>query len=346
MILLERQLGDLQVAGRQPVGVELLGDDVLLGDQRLFFLAVAGKLKHFHPVQQGRGDRLQHVGRGDEHDLGQVEIDVEVMVAEGRVLLGVEDLQERGRGVAAEVGAELVDLVEHEDRVVRRGLANALDDPAGHGGHVGAAMAADLGLVVHAAQADPDELSPQRPGDALAQRRLARSRRAGEAEDRSLHVLLELAHGQVLEDSFLDLLEVVVVVVEDLPRPAQVEPVAARLAPGKDRQPVEIGADDRVLGRAGVHAGQPLELALGLVQHFLRRTRRLDPLPELGDLGILGLALTQLLLDRLDLLPQEVIALGLRELASRPAPESWSRAPGRRAGATDTVPAAPAGSAR
>ena len=108
------------------------------------------------------------------------------MVAEGRVLLRVEDFEEGGGGVAAEVGAELVDLVEHEDRVVGRRLANPLDDPPGHGGDVGAAVAADLGLVVHAAQADPDELAAQGLGDALAQRRLAGAGRAGEAEDRAL----------------------------------------------------------------------------------------------------------------------------------------------------------------
>ena len=118
--LLERQLGDLDVRRIQPVGLELLGDDVLLGDQRLLLLAVAGKLEHFHPVQQGGGDRLEHVGGGDEHDLGEVEVDVEVMVAEGGVLLRVEDLEQGGRGVAPKIGAQLVDLVEHEDRVVGR----------------------------------------------------------------------------------------------------------------------------------------------------------------------------------------------------------------------------------
>ena len=66
------------------------------------------------------------------------------------------------------------------------GLADALDDPARHGGDVSAAVAADLGLVVDAAQADPDELAAQGLGDALAQRRLAGARRAGEAEDRAL----------------------------------------------------------------------------------------------------------------------------------------------------------------
>ena len=65
-----------------------------------------------------------------------------------------------------------------------------------------------------------------------------------------------------------------------------------------------------------MHAGQPLELALGLAQHLVGGVGRLDPLPELGELGVLALAFAQLLLDRLDLLPQEVVALGLRELGA------------------------------
>ena len=138
----------------------------------------------------------------------------------------------------------------------------------------------------------------------------------GEAEDRAFHVLLELAHGQVFEDPLLDLLEVVVVGVEDLAGPPQVEPVAAGLAPGEDRQPVEIGPDDRVLGRAGVHPGEPLELALRLGLHLRGRVGLLDPLPELADLGVLALALAQLVLDRLELLAEEMVALGLGELAA------------------------------
>ena len=96
-------------------------------------------------------------------------------------------------------------------------------------------MTADLGLVVDAAQADTDELASQRLGDALAQRGLAGSRGAGETEDRTLHVLLELADRQILEDSVLDLLEVVVIVIEHLAGAAEVQTISARLGPGQDR---------------------------------------------------------------------------------------------------------------
>ena len=48
----------------------------------------------------------------------EVEGQVDVVVLEAVVLLGVEHLEQRRRGVAAEVGADLVDLVEDDDRVL------------------------------------------------------------------------------------------------------------------------------------------------------------------------------------------------------------------------------------
>ena len=84
------------------------------------------------------------------------------------------------------IAAQLVDLVEHQHRIVDAGPAHRLNDPARHRADVGAAMAAQLGLVVHAAQAEPLELAAQRPGDRLAERRLADAGRADEAQDRRL----------------------------------------------------------------------------------------------------------------------------------------------------------------
>ena len=75
---------------------------------------------------------------------------------------GIEHLEQRRGRVAAEVGAELVDLVEDEHRVARLGAAQALDDLAGQRADVGAAVAADLGFVAHAAERDADELAAER----------------------------------------------------------------------------------------------------------------------------------------------------------------------------------------
>ena len=71
----------------------------------------------------GPGIGVEHVGRGEEQHVGQVEVDLQVVVAERVVLRRVEHLEQRRGRVAAPVGADLVDLVEQDDRVHRAGLA-------------------------------------------------------------------------------------------------------------------------------------------------------------------------------------------------------------------------------
>ena len=96
-------------------------------------------------------------------------------------------------------------------------------------------MAADLGLVVDAAEAHAHELAAHGAGDAPAERGLADAGRADEEQDRAADLLGELAHRHVLEDPLLGLLEAVVVLVEDLLGVRQVEVVVGELAPRQAR---------------------------------------------------------------------------------------------------------------
>ncbi len=68
-------------------------------------------------------------GRGDEEDLGQVEGDVEIAVADGGAGSGVERLEQSCGGAAGLV--EAVDLVEYEHRVADAGAPQLLDDASG-----------------------------------------------------------------------------------------------------------------------------------------------------------------------------------------------------------------------
>lgn len=63
------------------------------------------------------------------------------MVEKVGVLLGVEYFEQRARRVALVARADLVDLVEHDDRVGRADLLQRLHELARHGADVGAAMA-------------------------------------------------------------------------------------------------------------------------------------------------------------------------------------------------------------
>jgi len=103
------------------------------------------------------------------------------VVEETAVLLRVEHLEEHRGRIAAEVLADLVHLVEHEDRVEDPEPLKLLGDAPGHGAHVSAPMAPDLRLVVEAGHGKADEFSAQGLGHGPAHRGLSRSRRAAEA---------------------------------------------------------------------------------------------------------------------------------------------------------------------
>src|SRR5438132_911670 len=105
------------------------------------------------------------------------------------------------------------------------------------------------------------------------------------------------------------LVDVVVVLVELPARGLQVDVVVGRLRPRKLDDPLEIRADDAVLGGLRRQPLEALQLAVGLLADVLGQIGRLDPLAQLVGLGRLLVSLTELLLDRLELLPEEVFAL-------------------------------------
>ena len=298
----------------RPCGFELLRQQVPLRDRELLRLRVARELDRVHPVEQRPRDRVDRVRGADEEHLREVERQVEVVVPEVPVLLGVEHLEHRARRVAAVVGSHLVDLVDQDHRVPGLGVAQRADDRARQRADVRAPVAADLGLVPHAADRHADELAAERPRDRLPERRLADAGRPDEAEDLPRDLVAQLRHGQVLDDAVLDLLEVEVVLVEHAAGVLEVEVVLRRLLPGQAEDPFQIAADDAVLGGRCRQTLEPSQLPLGRFPDVLGELRLVEALAQLVQLRLLGVALAQLGLDRLQLLTQEVLALALLHL--------------------------------
>ena len=312
--LAQRRLRDLDLAVLDAVRLHLALDQIARGDLQLLLLGVAGETDDLHAVAQRPGNRVEHVRRGDEHHARQVERHAEIVVAERVVLLRIEHL-EHGRGrIAMDAGAELVDLVQHHHAIARTGLADALDDVARQRADIGAPVAADLRLVVHAAERHAHELAVHGARDRLAERGLADARRSDEAQDRRLARRRELAHGEEFDDAALDLVEAVVIRVEDAARLGDVDRLVLRQLPGKLGQPVEIGADHAVFALRLRHALEPAQFLPGLVLDLLRHAGVGDLLFKLGQLlGLAFLAFAELLLNRRHLLAQQHLALTLVE---------------------------------
>ena len=214
------------------------------------------------------------------------------------------------------VRADLVDLVQHEQRVVGLRPLDALDDLARQGADIGAPMTAYLGLVMDTAEADPNELLAHGSGNGLRQAGLADSRRPGEAQDRLAQVAfgLELAYREVLQDTVFDLFEAVMVVVQGLFDRWNIQIVFRGLVPGHGDEPVQIGPGRGIVGGTRRHALQAVDLAIGLFQSIFRHMRLSDLGTKLVQILAALVTLTQLFLECFDLLAQVVLALSLVDL--------------------------------
>ena len=275
-----------------------------------FFLeGVAGELDDFHAVTEGGGHGVDHVSGGDEEDAGEVEGDVEVMVGEAVVLLGIEDFEEGGGGVAAEVHADFVDFIEHEDGVAGGGLAEVLDDASGHGADVGAAVAADFRLVAHAAEGHADEFAAEGAGDGLAEGGFADPGGADEAEDGAFHLLFEFEDGEVFEDAFFDFLEVVMVLVEDLAGAGEVELVFGANGPGEVGEHFDVGSNDAVFGGHGGDGGEAFLFLACDGFDLLGHAGGGDALVEFVEVALLLVVFAEFLADGFELFAEEEFAL-------------------------------------
>ena len=76
----------------QPVGFHFLGDKIFFCDLQFFLFRVSGNADHFHSVLKRRRNSLQNVGRCNEHDVGQIVVQVQIIVIEGDVLFGIKNL--------------------------------------------------------------------------------------------------------------------------------------------------------------------------------------------------------------------------------------------------------------
>ncbi len=141
-------------------------------------------------------------------------------------------------------------------------------------------MAAQLGLVVQAAQTGALELAPQRPRDRLAERSLADARWADEAQDRRICFRIELEHGQVLQDALLHIFQVVVVLIQDLAGQRDIDDGLGAFAPGQFQDQLEIAARQLVIGRHGRQLFQPAQLTLGFLADMLGKFGLVQPLAE------------------------------------------------------------------
>ncbi len=79
-------------------------------------------------------------------------------------------------------------------------------------------MSLDLCNVRQTANRETEELPVERASDRLANGRFSHTRRTNETDDLAFHRATELANREELEDTILDILQAVMILVKDLLR--------------------------------------------------------------------------------------------------------------------------------
>ena len=156
---------------------------MIAGNGHLFLERVAVELDDLHAVQQWARNSVHNVGRRNEQDIREVEVYLQVVIAEGMVLGRIEHLQQRRRRVTPPVAADFVDLVQHDHRIQSAGFLERAGDTARQCADIRPAVTADLRLVVDPAQRDACETPPEGAGNRFPQRRLADARWANQGDD-------------------------------------------------------------------------------------------------------------------------------------------------------------------
>jgi hypothetical protein len=133
------------------------------------------------------------------------------VVAEAVVLLGIEHLEQGAAGSPRKSLPSLSISSSTTTGFMVPARLRALMMRPGNGPDIGAPVAADLGLIAHATQADAHELAAQGPAIDLPSEVLPTPGGPTRQRMGPFMSLLELAHGQVLDDALLDLGQAVVV---------------------------------------------------------------------------------------------------------------------------------------
>ena len=284
---------------------------MLAGNVVFLHPGITGQLNDIHAVTQRAGNGAQIICRGDKKHMAQIKWHIDKVIIKGGVLLGIKSFQQGSSRVTPEIARQLVDLVQQHQGVGALGGDHGVDDLAGHGPDIGAAVAADLCLIPHAAQADAHILAVQALGNGAGNAGLADTRRADQADDLALDIRSQLADSQHLKNAVLDLLQAVVVAVKDALCLGNIEVVLGKAVPGQIQAGIQIGADDRSLLIAALHLGKAVHFLEQFLLPLLVQMQLLDPAAVLLGLcrGIIVLA--QLLADHVHLLMQVVITLVL-----------------------------------
>src|SRR5690554_339650 len=129
------------------------------GDMILVIHCITRQADDFHPVHQRLWDRGERVSGCNKHYLREIIAEIKIVVTESVILFRVKYLQQSRSRITAEISAELINFIHHDEGILCAGTFHALDNNSRKSTDIGYSMASYLCLVPDTSKRETNEFT-------------------------------------------------------------------------------------------------------------------------------------------------------------------------------------------
>ena len=128
------------------------------------------------------------------------------MIGKLKILFRIKDLQQRRGWIATVIGADLVNLIHHKNRIIGFYRFQTLQNSAGHGTYIGTTMSTNLSFITHTTQREAIELASHGTGNGFAKGGFTNTGRTHKTDDGSLGFVIQFTNGKVFKNTLFYLI--------------------------------------------------------------------------------------------------------------------------------------------
>ena len=232
------------------------------------------------------------------------------MIHEAAVLLRVKHFQQCGRSIALVIAADLINLIQENQRIVHTCIFQCGRQSARQRTDIRTSVSANLCFIPHSAKTNTHITLVQRACDGACNGGLTGSGRSHQTENRAFAFRCQTADCKEFQHSVLHLFQTVMLVLEYLLCALQVQTVRVTLIPRESKQGLDIATGYRTFGGASRDTLKMLDFLTDFLLHGLVRIQCLT-LFQIHIRICHRITLTKLLADDLHLLTHDVFLLVL-----------------------------------
>ena len=175
-------------------------------------------------------------------------------------------------------------------------------------------MTADFRFITHTTQRNTGKFTLNSLGNAARQACFTNTRRSYQTQNRSTCTLGQRTYRQIFQNTLLNLLQAVVILIKNILRLIYIKIILGEFAPRQRKQRINIGADYRSLRRHRRHFRQTSQLLVDFFRNVLRHFQLGHLFLVVSDFCLYVFVFAKLLADSLNLLAQIIFLLILLHL--------------------------------